>query len=624
MPDPVPESPNGERRRCARQKLHTPIYASFNGSQSGMVVDLSELLDLHEEGFAVQTSERLETNRAVTICLDLPETRSFIHGSGEVVWSDDTGRGGIRFSALSENSRRVLKQWLFANLLIACSNHAARTEQLARREQEKSTEPGPVVVTSTVTNAVSNAAPSVVPNVVPYVIPNTGNVVPISDGSAALALVEAIRSEVRKLGDDADAVFQFVTECAMRLTGASATALAFLTDDIMIWRARAGEPAPPFGAPVDVSHGLSGECVRSGLLVSCEDMENDPRIDPEIGRALGIGSLMAAPIVSDFRVVGLLEVFSPHPHAFVKTHETVLERLVEMIPKVRSEKARPETAGPVQAVQEPPVNLVAVSHVSLHQAPESTPIEPGPARSAREALPEEKVQVADQILAEVHRQVVSDPVPDPDLEPVPDQVPDRAPKSARARPSSMLHLGLLGLAVAVVAMAVGYLAAPVIERWSAARQAPLRGEAQTVAAANTTARVRTEQHAQPTSLAELRNLADHGDADAQWQMGVRYADGEGVPKDDSQAMLWFQLAAEQGHVNAQAHLGAYYWAGRGVPEDLSKAYMWSDIALAGGDENSKSRLEGLASQMTRQQVSAASQQAEVWIRQHSATKSARN
>jgi len=67
---------------------------------------LSELLDLHEHGFAVQTSERLEMNRAVTLCLDLPETKSYIHGSGQVIWSDDAGRGGIRFSSLSENSRK--------------------------------------------------------------------------------------------------------------------------------------------------------------------------------------------------------------------------------------------------------------------------------------------------------------------------------------------------------------------------------------------------------------------------------------------------------------------------------------------------------------------------------------
>jgi hypothetical protein len=49
---------------------------------------------------------------------------------------------------------------------------------------------------------------------------------------------------------------------------------------------------------------------------------------------------------------------------------------------------------------------------------------------------------------------------------------------------------------------------------------------------------------------------------------------------------------------------------------LSKAYMWSMIAVAGGDDNSKSRLQGLASQMTRAQVSAARQQAEEWIHTH--------
>jgi TPR repeat protein len=99
-------------------------------------------------------------------------------------------------------------------------------------------------------------------------------------------------------------------------------------------------------------------------------------------------------------------------------------------------------------------------------------------------------------------------------------------------------------------------------------------------------------------------------------MGVRYDEGEGVLKDDTQAVQWFQRAADLGNVDAQAHLGAYYWAGRGVPRDLSKAYMWSMIALAGGDDNSKSRLQGLASQMTRAQISAARQQAEEWIHAH--------
>src|SRR5260370_8173670 len=108
---------------------------------------LSELLDRHEDGSPAQPSERREVTRAVTLCLDLPETKSFIHGSGQVIWSDDAGRGGIRFSGLSDSSRQILKEWLFSNLLIACSNHPARTQQLARpdREEEQSPEPAPSV-----------------------------------------------------------------------------------------------------------------------------------------------------------------------------------------------------------------------------------------------------------------------------------------------------------------------------------------------------------------------------------------------------------------------------------------------------------------------------------------------
>jgi TPR repeat protein len=189
------------------------------------------------------------------------------------------------------------------------------------------------------------------------------------------------------------------------------------------------------------------------------------------------------------------------------------------------------------------------------------------------------------------------------------------------------------MAFAVVAMVLGYLVGPIVEkRWADAPQAsqrPLAEGAETAAivvgqnatdqgsANQGSANQRSaNQLVHAKSLEDLRKLADQGDADAQWQMGVRYHNGEDVPRDDVQAMQWFLRAAEQGHVIAQATLGAYYWAGRGVPQDLSKSYFWSAIALAEGDKNSKSRLEGLASQMTRAQVSAARQQAEVWIRSH--------
>ena len=211
LPDPNPVPPNGDRRRAVRQKLHTPVYASFNGPETGLVVDLSELLDLNEGGFAVQTSERLEPNRAVSLCLDLPETRNFIHGSGQVIWSDELGRSGIQFSALSESSRKILKEWLFANLLIACANHAARTEQLARHDAQDQ-EPEKARPSSDTTR-LETAAASLASVTVPQ-------------RTSALSSLDEVRVQVRELGDNSEAIFQFITEAAWELTGASGAALA--------------------------------------------------------------------------------------------------------------------------------------------------------------------------------------------------------------------------------------------------------------------------------------------------------------------------------------------------------------------------------------------------------------
>ncbi len=601
LPDPVPGGRKQERRRSVRQKLHTPVYASFSGPQTGMLVDLSELLDLHEDGFAVQTSERLEMNRAVTLSLDLPETKSYIHSSGQVVWSDDAGRGCIRFSGLSESSRQILKQWLFANLLIACSNHAARTEQLTRRKNDEEKLAQPVLV---------NEAPNVVP------ISDQSEILsrvemglaPSQTPQSASLQVEAVRREVHEFGDDVEAVLQHVTEHALSLTGASGAALALLTEGKMVCRARAGEPAPPLGAPVDAKQGLSGECVRNGLLVSCEDTGNDPRIDPEVCRALGIGSLMATPIVSDFRVVGLLEIFSPLSRNFTKVHETVLDRLVEMIPKTHREKRQPESIQP-EATQ--PETAVTPEAAPQPPSSESGSTEPGSSEitsmhATREALWEQKPELSEQ---------VSQPV---------------AESASGVRPH-LLHWTLLGLAILAVAMALGYLVGSTMpSRWTPSPQASQPSLGSGAEAASTglgqsaTERSSSEQHPPVKSLADLRKLAERGDPEAQWQMGVRYYDGDGVPHDDAQAMKWFELAAEQGHINAQSRLGAYYWAGRGVPVDLFKSYFWSTIAMHQGDEISKGRLEGLSLQMTRAQVAAASQQADDWLRQHNSAKSAKN
>ncbi len=612
LPASNPDPSNHDRRRLVRQKLHTPVYASFNGPQTGLVVDLSELIDLHEEGFSVQTSERLETHRALTLCLDLPETRSFIHGTGEVIWSDDSGRGGVRFAPLSPSSSKALKEWLFANLLIGCSNHAARSQQLARREEENEELRYNEHLNSAEVELAEASIPELMHLDIPAEsahVPSPSSVVSISDHADRSAPVEPLRGESPEIQGDIDAVLQLITERALTLTAASGAALACITEDYMICRAQAGEPAPPLGSPVDVSHGLSGECLRTGLIVSCEDAQNDPRLDPEVGRALGIASLMAVPIVSDFRVVGLLEIFSPQPHNFTKAHGRILEHLVETIPS--SLIVSPSTKVHDLA----PVTAEVPAQISRPAAPEPDSTELYSLDELRSALHNPDTEASDLLRRPTFVADFATLIQAEEAErivvPVPEPVPD--PKfPIRSR---LVYRALIGLAIAVVVVVVGYLLGPLIEkRWlasSPSHESPLIRAAEAAwhpAAASRSLR--------PASLPELRMLADQGDPDAQWQMGVRYHNGEDVPQDDAQAMNWFERAADQGQIDAQSHLGAYYWAGRGVPEDLYKAYFWSAIATAQGDQISKARLEGLASQMTRQQVAAARQEAETWIHTH--------
>ena len=111
-----------------------------------------------------------------------------------------------------------------------------------------------------------------------------------------------------------------------------------------------------------------------------------------------------------------------------------------------------------------------------------------------------------------------------------------------------------------------------------------------------------------------RELAEQGDALAQFKLGSFYYDGEGVPEDDAEAVMWFRKAAEQGHSGAQWFLGLCYANGEGVPEDDVKAYMWLNLASAQqGDEEIKRRKDVLTERMTREQIAEGQKMSREWL-----------
>ncbi len=78
----------------------------------------------------------------------------------------------------------------------------------------------------------------------------------------------------------------------------------------------------------------------------------------------------------------------------------------------------------------------------------------------------------------------------------------------------------------------------------------------------------------------LRLTAEQGFAIAQFNLGLAFDRGEGVPQDYTEAVKWYRLAAEKGLARAQFSLGCAYTLGQGVPQDYAQAYAWLNIAAA--------------------------------------------
>ena len=147
-----------------------------------------------------------------------------------------------------------------------------------------------------------------------------------------------------------------------------------------------------------------------------------------------------------------------------------------------------------------------------------------------------------------------------------------------------------------------------------------------------------------TALQEWAPLANQGDAEAQYFLGHMYAEGQGVPRQNGKAAVWFRQAAEQGNgygqfalgylynkgigvaqddaeaarwyrksaeqgiTVAQNNLGIMYEHGRGVPQDYVRAYLWYDlsISLPGADRSKAVRnLDEIARKMTPAEIAEA-------------------
>ena len=155
-----------------------------------------------------------------------------------------------------------------------------------------------------------------------------------------------------------------------------------------------------------------------------------------------------------------------------------------------------------------------------------------------------------------------------------------------------------------------------------------------------------------TALAIWQPLAESGDVDAQYGLGMMYGNGFGVDMDDAQAIKWYGSAAEQGHSGAQCNLAVMHQNGWGVPlneeeavrlfteaaeqgvaeamvalgrhyamdfseaYDPVQAYKWFSLAALLDDIDANAKRDTIASRMTVEQVADGNAQVESWSTDH--------
>jgi putative methionine-R-sulfoxide reductase with GAF domain len=132
---------------------------------------------------------------------------------------------------------------------------------------------------------------------------------------AVVAATSEIEKQLTNGSLPAGAALDMVAARAMTLTQASGVAIGLVEGSEVVCRASAGM-APDVGARIVIENGLSGECIRTGKIVRCDDTTQDDRVEQAAREALGLRSAVLVPIHSTGKIVGVLEAFSAESGAF--------------------------------------------------------------------------------------------------------------------------------------------------------------------------------------------------------------------------------------------------------------------------------------------------------------------
>ena len=296
---PIASEPQGfvEQRLFLRKKVEAPMPIELLPGKEVW------LYDLGEGGLSVSGSSRLEPGTATFLDFQFPDPNSVIEAAGVVAWCDSFGRVGVRFTRIKPDSTAALKRWLKGD----------QTQPPAQTAEPKAHAPQ---------------------------LPKLPTLV-----SRAHFEISDLRTQLASENLGTEAALKRIVEGMARHTRATGAAIAWREGDEVGCLASTGN-APEIGVRLNLDAGLSGECYRTGNIVSLADSEHDPRVAAEVCRQLDFRSVLIVPVVSaEDAIVGIAEVFSSTPGNFEGGDVLLLSSIAELIGDLYDKKQSLVSAG---------------------------------------------------------------------------------------------------------------------------------------------------------------------------------------------------------------------------------------------------------------------------------------
>jgi len=136
------------------------------------------------------------------------------------------------------------------------------------------------------------------------------------DLAARLSAVVTTQQEVLAAITDLDKVMSLVVDRVPAVTSGNGAVIEVVDGDDLVYRAASGVAQEHLGLRLPLTNSLSGLAVREKSVMRCDDAQVDPRVDATACFAMGIRSMIIAPLLEGDAAVGALKSFSSRAKAF--------------------------------------------------------------------------------------------------------------------------------------------------------------------------------------------------------------------------------------------------------------------------------------------------------------------